>query len=904
MLPIISTGQYNHLTNGNFEQYNGACNNSTPINACTGWKDHNQYIPGNSYYYHLCRNSQTNQFGYQYPVSGSAYTGITTHNYYWNNYAIKTALHSEIIPLQPHVNYEVSLSVSLADTSFYATDGIGVFFYDNGPDTVHANNLTSINPQVLYSGYGIISDTQNWTRLIDTFTADSAYKNIVIGCFLNYTNMNIDTLRSGPTALGQRYAYYYLDSVVVKALDSFSVIFNDTLLCAGDTIEIKYITPDQYGVNNVFTAQLSNASGSFASPVNIGSKTTQWGGFMTCVIPPNTPNGSGYRIRVVSGSGVDTSRDNIVNIRIGNVATSGSSAGTNSPVCAGSTLTLSAASGVSGTTFLWTGPNSFSSTNANNSFTNAAANLAGTYYLTMQIHGCTRRDTFQVQVKPTPANVVASANTPLCAGDTLKLNASSSTSGLSWTWAGPGSYSVSTQNPVRLNTTTAMSGDYIVTADLNGCTAKDTVTVTVQPQPNAVTLSTSSPGCSGDTLYLNSTTSSTGASYNWVGPNSFSANTQNSYIANSTTAATGWYRMTAGLNGCSYKDSIYATINQTPTLPNISYNSPLCVGETLNLSTNATGNYYWKGAGNFTSNQQNPARTNMQFGDTGSYSLVVTVSGCSSDTAYTNIAINPLPFVAIAASPGATICNGQQVQFTAYPNLHGGTPAYQWYVNGIAAGNTTTVFNTSTLNNGDIVRCDMTETTKCSSPMTDASNDITITVQPILSPTVTINADNMPPWNGGLTVTFTATPTHGGSNPTYQWKRNGQDVVGATGPTWGVIVNALNPNEDICVVLKSSYECAVPDTAMSNCITTAFTGIGDIVNNKNIKIYPNPVKGVLHTEGVETGSTIELIDVLGRKCATHQLVGGTVALVDVSTLVPGVYVVKVNGVVVGRVVKE
>src|SRR5690606_12376545 len=142
------------------------------------------------------------------------------------------------------------------------------------------------------------------------------------------------------------------------------------------------------------------------------------------------------------------------------------------------------------------------------------------------------------------------------------------------------------------------------------------------------------------------------ASYNWVGPNSFSATTQNSYIANSTTAATGWYVMTVGLNGCSYKDSTYATINQTPALPNISYNSPLCVGETLNLSTTASGNYYWKGTGNFTSNQQNPNRTNMQFGDTGSYSLAVVVSGCTSDTAYTNVTINPQPFVAIAASPG------------------------------------------------------------------------------------------------------------------------------------------------------------------------------------------------------------------------------------------------------------
>ncbi|MBW7912320.1 MAG: T9SS type A sorting domain-containing protein, partial [Taibaiella sp.] len=59
--------------------------------------------------------------------------------------------------------------------------------------------------------------------------------------------------------------------------------------------------------------------------------------------------------------------------------------------------------------------------------------------------------------------------------------------------------------------------------------------------------------------------------------------------------------------------------------------------------------------------------------------------------------------------------------------------------------------------------------------------------------------------------------------------------------------------------------------------------------------------GILHIEGVEPGSTIELIDLLGRKCTIPQWLNGSM---DVSTLVPGVYVVKVNGVVAGRVVKE
>src|SRR5690606_11500075 len=211
---------------------------------------------------------------------------------------------------------------------------------------------------------------------------------------------------------------------------------------------------------------------------------------------------------------------------------------------------------------------------------------------------------------------------------------------------------------------------------------------------------------------------------------SFSAGTQNSYVASPALASTGWYRMTVGLSGCTYKDSIFATINNKPSLPNISYNNPLCVGETLSLSTGAVSGavYSWQGPNNFASNQQNPTRASMQFGDTGLYRLAVFAGGCSSDTASVTVNINPAPFVAITASPGANICPGGQVQFTAYPNNHGGTPAYQWYVNGIAAGSTGTVFSSSSLSSGDVVRCDMTENTKCSAPFTDQSNDITISV--------------------------------------------------------------------------------------------------------------------------------------------------------------------------------
>lgn len=71
-------------------------------------------------------------------------------------------------------------------------------------------------------------------------------------------------------------------------------------LCAGDPIAVPYTRTGTFNPANVFTAQLSDASGSFASPVNIGTLIGTGNGTIAATIPITTPNGTNYRIRVVS----------------------------------------------------------------------------------------------------------------------------------------------------------------------------------------------------------------------------------------------------------------------------------------------------------------------------------------------------------------------------------------------------------------------------------------------------------------------------------------------------------------------------------------------------------------------------------------------------------------------------
>jgi hypothetical protein len=79
--------------------------------------------------------------------------------------------------------------------------------------------------------------------------------------------------------------------------------------------------------------------------------------------------------------------------------------------------------------------------------------------------------------------------------------------------------------------------------------------------------------------------------------------------------------------------------------PLTSSNSPLCVGQTLELYSETVPNatYFWTGPQNFISTQQNPTLPDVQLNHGGLYSLVITVNGHSSDPSDIYVTVNPTP---------------------------------------------------------------------------------------------------------------------------------------------------------------------------------------------------------------------------------------------------------------------
>ncbi|MDQ4140245.1 MAG: gliding motility-associated C-terminal domain-containing protein, partial [Bacteroidota bacterium] len=87
---------------------------------------------------------------------------------------------------------------------------------------------------------------------------------------------------SGPNAV----------TITLQAIDDFDY-------CMGPIVYVPFRTTGNFNADNLFVALLSDAAGSFASPVIVGTGASSP---LLVTIPANTPTGSGYRIRVVATS--------------------------------------------------------------------------------------------------------------------------------------------------------------------------------------------------------------------------------------------------------------------------------------------------------------------------------------------------------------------------------------------------------------------------------------------------------------------------------------------------------------------------------------------------------------------------------------------------------------------------
>jgi len=230
-------------------------------------------------------------------------------------------------------------------------------------------------------------------------------------------------------------------------------------------------------------------------------------------------------------------------------------------------------------------------------------------------------------------NLAATATNagPYCTGATLNLNTTvTGASGtVTYSWAGPSSFTSTSANPTRTNLTTAMAGTYTVTVTNNTCTTTATTSVVVNTAPTS-TAANGGPYCVGQTISL---TSSGGTSYAWSGPGGFTSSSQNPTRSSATLAMGGTYTVTISNSNCSSVKTTNVVVNQTTATA--SSNSPVCVNTPLNLAATGGGTYSWSGPGGFTSTSQNPVISSYQTSNAGTYTVTVTKNGCTATASTT-----------------------------------------------------------------------------------------------------------------------------------------------------------------------------------------------------------------------------------------------------------------------------
>lgn len=297
----------------------------------------------------------------------------------------------------------------------------------------------------------------------------------------------------------------------------------------------------------------------------------------------------------------------------------------------------------------------------------AVANALYYYAVVTNSKSCVRTSNVSglITVNSIPTAPAASSNSPVCVGSSLNLS-TGTLSGASYSWTGPNGFSSALQNPSIPTTSTAASGTYSLTVTVNGCTSTASSTaVTVKATPATPTAANSGPLCAGTPLQL-TTGSVSGAAYAWAGPGGFSSALQNPSVTTTSTATSGTYSLTVTVNGCtSAASSTTVTVKAIPATPSAANGGAVCVGTLLQLTTASVSGatYAWTGPGGFSSALQSPSIPTTSTAASGTYSLTVTVNGCTSAVSTTAATVKPIPATPVVNMNGP-LCLGSSLQLS------------------------------------------------------------------------------------------------------------------------------------------------------------------------------------------------------------------------------------------------
>ena len=444
----------------------------------------------------------------------------------------------------------------------------------------------------------------------------------------------------------------------------------------------------------------------------------------------------------------------------------------------------------------------------------------------------------------------------ICAGTSVIFTATPTNGGSpNYQWYNK-SAAISGATSVTYTTDTLHNTDsiYVAMMSTDACAApssaySNALIITVNPTlvPSVLIGSDhSNPICNGTSVTFTATPTNGGASpvYQWYLNNTTPVGTNSATYITSTLTTGDFVTVQLTSNALcaspttASSNSFTASIIFPPSISVQPANASACSNGNAQFSVSATGDgltYQWQedqggGFANLSEAGVYSGTTTNTLAITGAtlgmntYHYRVVVSGsctpsATSDGAATLTVTTP---PTLSSSLTGSVCNSNLFTYTA-TSATGGT-TFSWTRAAVtnitpSTGNGANANVSETLVNATANPIDVTYTFTLSHSGCVVTQDVTVTVNPTLVPSVLIGSDHSNPICNGTAVTFTATPTHGGAAPAYQWYLNNTTPVGTNSATY--ITTTLTTGDFVTVQLTSNALCAVPTVVYSNSFTAS-----------------------------------------------------------------------------------
>ncbi|MDI1354748.1 MAG: T9SS type A sorting domain-containing protein, partial [bacterium] len=246
-----------------------------------------------------------------------------------------------------------------------------------------------------------------------------------------------------------------------------------------------------------------------------------------------------------------------------------SAVSTNSSICAGSSVSLSASGALS---YTWQPGGQTGSS------ISASPGVSTLFVVTgINSFSCTSTANQVVLVTPAPTLNLVASNTLICTGGSATLFVSGANS---YNWSVP-----TTGASLAVNPLTSASYSVTGTNTATGCSASKAISISVYTR--SISVSTSTVICLGNTITLNA---SGATSYTWSNGtqssfNPVSPTISTVYQVNATTFTNNMY--------CTSNGSVSVTVNPLPSVIAAATRTSICRNETVTISATGATNYLW-----------------------------------------------------------------------------------------------------------------------------------------------------------------------------------------------------------------------------------------------------------------------------------------------------------------------